>query len=178
MRPSKKMLWLLFIAVLAGATYWVISGLEKEMQTSYDLIPDDELLIIGPVEGTAENGDWGYNHSGAFFVEYRLQRDRVRAQEIEMLEDIMNNPNSSQPAREEAENLLLEIIKLMEQELLVENMIKAQGYDDAVFFYRNRVATLMVKKAELSEREFIQITETVAGAIDIDRSDVQVITQP
>jgi stage III sporulation protein AH len=176
-KPYKKILWVMLLLILAGATYWVISGLEKEMQT-YDVMPDDDLLIIGPAEGLAENGDWGFSEGGAFFVEYRLQRDRVRAQEIEMLEDIMNNPNSSQAAREEAENLLLEIIKLMEQELLVENMIKAQGYDDAVFFYRNRVATLMVKKAELNEREFVQVTETVAGTIGIDRSDVQVITRP
>jgi stage III sporulation protein AH len=95
-----------------------------------------------------------------------------------MLEDVLNNPNSSPEAKEEAENLLFDLITVMEQELLVENMIKAQGYDEAIFFYRNRVATVMIKQKELNDREFIQITDTVAGVIGIEREDVQVITRP
>ena len=175
MKRSKKMLWVALLLLLAGVTAWVISGLEQERQTSYDVIADDELQEV--LTGMAEDGDWGYDEGGAFFVEYRLQRDRVRAQEMEMLEEILNNPNASATAKEEAENMLIELVKLMEQELLIENMIKAQGYEDAVFFYRNRVATVMVKKQELSEREFVQITETVAGVAGVDKEEIQVISR-
>jgi stage III sporulation protein AH len=174
-KSYKRVLWMVLLLALVGSTVWVISGLDREMQSSYDLIPDDDL--IGAFTGLAEDGDWGYDQGGAFFVEYRLQRDRVRAQEVEMLEDILNNPNSSDTAKEEAENMIIELVKIMEQELLVENMIKAQGFDDVVFFYRNRVATVMVKKKEISEKEFVQITETVAGVIGVGREDVQVIAR-
>jgi len=62
-----------------------------------------------------------------------LQRERVRDQSIEMLQTLIDNPNAAAAAKEEAEKLLLEIVRQREQELLVENMIKAQGYEDAVF---------------------------------------------
>jgi stage III sporulation protein AH len=172
MRRYKKMLWLLFIVILAGATWWVIDGLDAEMQ-SMEIIPDDTLVLT--VAGN--DGDWGFDQSGAFFVEYRMQRERVRSREVEMLEDVLNNPGASEAARQEAEQLLFEIIRLMEQELLVENMVKAQGYEDAVFFYRNRVATVLIKQKELSEREFLQITESVAGLLGIEREALQVITR-
>ncbi|HOB87170.1 MAG TPA: SpoIIIAH-like family protein, partial [Bacillota bacterium] len=81
-------------------------------------------------------------------------------------------------SKEEAEAMMLEIIQLMEKELMIENMLKAQGYEDALFFYRNRLATVMVKKKELSEREFLQVTEVVAGALDIEREEVKVIARP
>ncbi|HOL17716.1 MAG TPA: SpoIIIAH-like family protein [Bacillota bacterium] len=175
MKRYKKMLWVAMLLLLAGVTVWVISGLERERQTSYDVVTDDELQEV--LTGMAEDGDWGYDEGGAFFMEYRLQRDRVRAQEMEMLEGIINNPNTSAEAKEEAEDMLMELVKLMEQELLIENMIKAQGYEDAVFFYRNRVATVMVKKQELSEREFVQIAETVAGVAGVEKEEIQVISR-
>ncbi len=175
MKSYKKALWMVLLLCLIGVTIFVISGLDREMQSSYDLLPDDDL--IGAFTGLAENGDWGYDQGGAFFVEYRLQRDRVRAQEKEMLEEILNNPNSSSTAKEEAENMIIDLVKIMEQELLVENMIKAHGYEDVIFFYRNTVATVMVKQKEISEREFVQITDTVAGVVGVGREDVQVIAR-
>ena len=32
MRKYKKVLWLVFILLLGGVTYWAIAGLETEMQ--------------------------------------------------------------------------------------------------------------------------------------------------
>ena len=43
--------------------------------------------------------------------------------------------------------MLLAIVDLMEQELMIENVLKAQGFADAVFF-KNSVASVMVKQAE------------------------------
>ncbi len=74
--------------------------------------------------------------------------------------------------------MLLEIIQMRERELLVENMVKAQGYDDAVFFYQDQLATVMVKHKDLDEKSFIQIAEAVAAAAGIDREDVQVMARP
>ena len=175
MRGYKKSLWAVLLLILAGATFWVISGLERDIQSSYSVVTDDDLL--GTLTGLAENGDWGFDQGGAFFVEYRLQRDRVRAQELEMLEDLLNNPNAGASSKEEAENMILELVKLMEQELLIENMIKAQGFEDAIFFYRNRVATVMVKQKEISEVQFVQITEAVSGITGLNREDIQVISR-
>ena len=178
MRKYKKALWLVLILLLCGATYWVIAGLETEIQQGHEILPDDELQSIDAMHEITPEGNWGVDESGAFFVEYRLQRDRVRAQEIEMLEDVLENENSSPEAKAEAEAMLLSIVDLMEQELMIENVLKAQGFADAVFFFKNRVASVMVKQAELSEREFVQVTEIVAGIVGIDREDVQVIARP
>jgi stage III sporulation protein AH len=178
MRKYKKVLWLVFILLLGGVTYWAIAGLETEMQQRHEILPDDELQTVGSISGIAHEGDPGSDESGVFFAEYRLQRDRIRAQEIEMLEGVINNANASPEAKAEAEALLLAIVDLMEQELMIENVLKAQGFADAVFFFKNSVASVMVKQAELSEREFVQVTETVAGIVGIDREEVQVIARP
>ena len=160
---------------MVGATWWIIQGLDKKFE-SVDILPDEDLTRDPAVKTTA---DPEIEEGGsAFFVGYRLQRDRVRDQSIEMLQTLLDNPNAGVESKEEAEKLLLEIVRLREQELLVENMIKAQGYEDAVFFYHDEVATVMVKQKDLDEKSFIQITETVAGAVGVERENVQVMARP
>jgi len=171
----KKVALIALFVFLVGATAWVISGLERDMQSSYEVLTDEDLT--GALTGIIDDGNLGIDQGAAFFVEYRLQRDRIRAQELEMLEDLLNNPNAGESSKQEAESMIIELVELMEQELIIENLIKAQGFDDAVFFYRNQVATVMVKDDEISDREFVQITDTVAGVAGVNREDVQVITR-
>ncbi len=173
---GRKIVWLVSMLLLIGGTYWVISGLGVEMKAVDEIIPDGDLGS-DPVIGRAAD-EWELDESGLFFVEYRLKRDRVRDQEIEMLNQVLENSHSSQEAKQEAESKLLSIIDLMELELTVENMVRAQGYDDAVFFSGNQQATVLVRKEQLTGQEFVQIAEIVAGAIGVEREDVQVIARP
>jgi stage III sporulation protein AH len=175
MKRFKKALWAVLLLLLIGGTAVVISGLERDMQSSYKAYTGENPAEM--LNGIVDNQEWEIDRGGAFFVEYRLQRDRIRSQEVEMLEDLLNNPNTSDGSKQEAEEMIIELVQLMEQELLIENMIKAQGFEDAIFFYRNQVATVMVKQQEISEREFIQITDAVAGVAGINREDIQVIAR-
>ncbi len=172
-RNRRLLIWLCCLALLAGATLWVIQGLESRL-ASVDVLTDDALLepalfsSLDEVEG----------EGSAFFVNYRLQRERTRDRSIEMLQALLDNPNAGESAKDEAEGMLLEIVRIREQELIVENMVKAQGYDDAVFFYQDQLATVMVRHEGLDENSFIQIAEAVAAAAGVDREDVQVMARP
>ncbi|NLA04607.1 MAG: SpoIIIAH-like family protein [Firmicutes bacterium] len=171
----KPVLWIFSLAIMVGATWWVIQGLETKIK-SIDILTDEELALDPAAEAAVDGED---KESGnTFFAGYRLQRDRVRDQSLEMLETLLENPNAGAEAKAEAEQLLLEIVRMREQELLVESMIKAQGYEDAVFFYHEEIATVMVKEKDLDEKSFIQITETVSGALGVARENVQVMARP
>lgn len=167
----KLIFWLFCLAVMIGATAWLIQGLEHKLET-LDVLTDDILLEPVPQAGP------GGGEEAAFFVNYRLQRERTRDRSIEMLQALLDNPNSGAAAKEDAEKMLLEIVQMRERELLVENMVKAQGYADAVFFYQDQLATVMVKQESIDEKGFIQIAEAVAAAAGVEREDVQVIARP
>ncbi len=172
-KNRKLLLWLLCLAVMIGATLWIIRGLEQRLE-SMDVVTDENYLepvALLPVGEAGENG-------AAFFINYRLQRERSRDRSIEMLQALLDNPNAGVSAKEEAENMLLEIVRMREMELLVENMVKAQGYDDALFFLQDQLATVMVKQKDLDEKSYIEIAEAVASAAGVDREDVQVLARP
>ncbi|HOJ83396.1 MAG TPA: SpoIIIAH-like family protein [Bacillota bacterium] len=169
----RLLLWLCCLAVMIGATWWIIQGIEERFE-SIDVVTDENLLeteVDIPVLVSDED-------EAAFFVNYRLQRERTRDRSIEMLQSLLDNPNAGASAKEEAEKMLLDIVQLREQELLVENMVRAQGYEDAVFFYHDEVATVLVKHKGLDKKSFIQIAETVSAAVGVERENIQVMARP
>ncbi|UMZ73956.1 SpoIIIAH-like family protein [Natranaerofaba carboxydovora] len=133
---------------------------------------DQEVMEIFPRE---DYEDWDIEHEEEFFVEYRLQRDRIRSEEIEKLNQLMDNPEISQEAKERAENKLLEILNVMEKEMLIENLIKSYGFEDAILFYRQDSATVAVKAENLSETEVRQIVELVSDKIGLNLDEVKVV---
>ena len=94
MAKRRRLWWWLLPALLllGGAVCWVISGLETKMADSYEVITDPELLTEEAIP-LQQKENWEADPEGAFYVEYRLQRDRVRSQEVEMLQEIIDHPN-------------------------------------------------------------------------------------
>lgn len=67
-----------------------------------------------------------------YFTQYRTERTSSRNEQILQLDSIINNEASSDEALAEALDMKLQLTALTEQELLLESLIKARGYDDAV----------------------------------------------
>ncbi len=171
---QRKYVWLACLLVLFAVLYWLVT-VEKEFLKT-DIIPDQDVSVpsvFSDYVPTLE--DWHFEEIDAFFVEYRLQRDRVRGQEMEVLTEFINNPNTSAEGKATAEKQLLELVATMEKELLVENLVKAQGYSDAIFFYNKEKAHLVLKAADLTESQFVRLSEIVSVLAGINMENVVII---
>ena len=167
---DNKKIWAVVILVLfSGLIWWM--NIEKEMQ-EVTLTPASQT---GEVLEDPTNPEETPVEGNAFFVEYRIQRDRVRAQEIELLKDIINNPGASSEAKQNAEHKLIDMVSKMEQELMLENMIKAKGFEDVVFFFEDGTANVVVKVEELTDAEFFQIAEAAARITEESLENILVI---
>jgi stage III sporulation protein AH len=170
--PPKKLFTLLAL-LLAIAGIWWLAQVDREVNrieiVTGDPAPEEVAEVAVPDDNVATG------ETPSFFAEYRLQRDRVRSREIEMLNQIIENEKISTEGKKQAELQLLSLIALMEKELLVENMVKAKGFRDAVFFYRDGLANVVVDVEELSEREVVQLAEMVSGLAGIGIEEVAVV---
>ncbi|MEW5922034.1 MAG: SpoIIIAH-like family protein [Bacillota bacterium] len=174
---EKKKYWLIGIILGLIFIYLLVSILEKEMSL-IEVAPDESIIQPLLAEELPDDPTrWKYDDAHAFFVEYRLERDRVRGQELEMLNDIINNTHAGAETRREAEIQVLKLVELMEKELIIENMLKAQGYKDAIFFGGRDGVTVMVHTEHLTEEEFWRIADMVAAVAGFSREKVQVIQQ-
>lgn len=103
------------------------------------------------------------NQTLSVFAEYRESRVSTRDEEILILDSIISDPNSSDEARANAEELKLQICKNMETELVLETQIKSKGFEDAIVTISSSSISVAVDKAEITSQEMAQILSIVVS---------------
>ncbi|SES62909.1 SpoIIIAH-like family protein [Anaerobranca gottschalkii] len=131
--------------------------------------PENEEVFL---QDPDPDDNWSLERGEEFFVEYRLERERIRSREIDILQALINNPNSTPESKREAEQKLMQIQRIMEQELAVENSLVAMGYKHAILFYQNGNANIVVNAEALTREEKARIAEIVSKIIGVERYQV------
>ncbi len=153
-------------------------GTQVEIQEEEEeLIPDLEEVLPEGMEEMQGEGDWQLDDGEEFFVEYRMYRDRMRSREIELLEDRLQDADATPESRQRAEEKLLEIVEIMENELIIENLLKARGYEEVLLFSNEGLATVILKTDELDREEAVQVSDLVAAAVGVEREEVKIFVQ-
>ncbi len=178
------------------------SELAKETQSENDLVEaiseekEDDLEIIDS-EDEKENGSKSNSideivqntegsisetisnqnnmKSKSYFIEQRLSRDKLRAGLIDRLNEIVNNENSSQEMITEAQKKIVEIGDLSETELVIEGLIKAKGFNEALVFLTETDAKVVVDVEELTQQDVVKILDIVINETDLDASNVKIM---
>lgn len=95
------------------------------------------------------------------FVTYRKDREDTRKETFAYLDSIINSETVSEQSKIEAEVMKLNLCTLMELELVVEGLIKYQGYDDAVVTMNSNNINIVVSSSELTSAQVAQILSIV-----------------
>ncbi len=117
-------------------------------------------------------------NSGAFFVEYRLERDRTRSQQIDLLREIVNNGHSSEEIRKEAQTRLLGISQAIDTEMKLENLIRAEDFKEAVVFVEGKSVTIIVQSPILTQPDREKLTAIAAKVTGLNSENIAVYAKP
>lgn len=118
----------------------------------------------------------GENKSGRdFFSEHRLEREKQRSMQVDLLREIINNNNTSPEVRQQAQADWLALTALMEKELSVEKLVISKGFADAILVFNDEIAHVIVKSEGLTQAEALQIADLVASSLKLDLEQVRVI---
>ncbi len=136
-----------------------------------ELKPQDNLAIIDTAVQSDEDQYTWLNEDyvnlsklpegSRFFVEYRLDRDRTRERQLDLLQNIVEDPNSVAETRQEAQQKILQISNYLDQELQLENLIKAKGFNDAVILIQPQSVSVVVDQKDFNRDEIAQITDLI-----------------
>lgn len=131
---------------------------------------DKDVFLQDP----EDEDNWKLERSEEFFVEYRLERERIRSKELDLLQQMINNPNTSSDSKREAELKIMQLKELMELELNVESSLVALGYNHAILFFQNGNANVVVNAEALTREEKAHIAEIVSKAAGVERYQVSI----
>ena len=110
-----------------------------------------------------------------FFATYRSDRDSTRESEYLYLDAIITSADSSTESKALAEEQKLALVMRMEQELTLETLIKAKGFDDAIVAIGDNGVSVVVGTEELSQEEATQILAIITDETDYTANDVKII---
>ncbi|MCG0274980.1 MAG: SpoIIIAH-like family protein [Thermosediminibacteraceae bacterium] len=164
----------LFMGLLIFSIYLMMMGNYPKVIYRDSSVPDAEkVTVLDPPEGESVSVKNGSEKD--FFIDYRLERDRLRSQEADYLREIINNPNASQESKEKAQKDLIALAEKVEKEMNVENLIKAKGFEDAVIILSGDSANVIVKSDGLSSKEVAQITDVVTRTTGIPMDKITIV---
>lgn len=112
-----------------------------------------------------------------FFVEYRLERERTRGQQVEWLREVINNADLPTETRQKAQEHLMAISRFMAKEVELENLIRAKGYKDAVVLVDERAVTVIVAADGMSSAETTGIADLVSRGTGVEVQNIVIITR-
>lgn len=112
-----------------------------------------------------------------YFTQYRTERSSSRNEQMLQLDAIIENADSEEEALSDALNMKLKLTSLMEQELLLENLIKAKGYEDAVVTIglTSGNINVIVKDAEFIQDDAVAIYTILQDEASATPENVKII---
>ena len=97
-----------------------------------------------------------------YILDMKMTREKQRNDLSEELNEIINNPSTTDKSREEASNMKLKLVKYQETELKIENLLSAKGFENALVYIGEDNVNVVVNKQDLSKSEAARIFDLVA----------------
>lgn len=142
------------LLVLTGVLNFVLNG---------DLLSTDDPTTVGGDAVTT------------FFSDYRTNRETARAEEMSYLDAIISSEDSSAEAKTTAEEMKQELLGNIEAELVIESLIKAKGFEDAIVTMSTENINIIVDQPELEAAQVSQILGIILEETDYAATQVVVV---
>lgn len=110
-----------------------------------------------------------------YFIEHRLSRDKLRANLVDKLNEVVNNDKTDNEVRKEAQREIIRLGNISENELHIEGLIKAKGFDDVLVFLKEEEARIVVSTDELTEQDVVKILEIIRSETELDTNQIKVM---
>ncbi|MCL6581701.1 MAG: SpoIIIAH-like family protein [Firmicutes bacterium] len=141
---------------------------------------DDTLVVpAAALEAAAQLLGTGLpvQPGGDPFAEHRLEREQARAEQLELLRELLRQENLDEATRRRALDMWLSITDGITKEVDIENLIRAKGYADAVVVLGRDRATVIVRAESLTPEDVVRIADAVVRVTGLDYEDVAVMAR-
>lgn len=149
-----------------------IMSLDSDVEvTSTDLFAENSNDEEVPGEAVFTSSTGISTLSGA-----KLQKEQTRAQNKEMLLEIINNANISESQKQEAVNSMITMTDIAEKETAAEILLEAKGFADAIVSIDGDSVDVVVDTPELTEAQRAQIEDIVIRKTGVSAESIVIST--
>lgn len=113
-------------------------------------------------------------NNASFFADYRTSRVTTRNQEIDYLNAIIASDSATDESKKIAEEKKIELVKTMESELVMEGLIKAAGFSEALVTSTSSNINVIVKSTQLEATQVSQIVSIIKEQTGMDIDNIKI----
>ena len=99
--------------------------------------------------------------ASTYMAQARIDREQIRSQNKDTLNEIINNTNLSETERQSAVQSMVEMTELVEKESATELLLETKGFSDVVVNLTGETADIVVPMKEVTEEQRAQIEDIV-----------------
>ena len=112
-----------------------------------------------------------------YFAQYRNERITTRNEELLQLDEVVANAQADSTERNQALSMKMELTSITEKELLLESLIKAYGFEDAVVVIglESNNVNVIAKSDNLTADDAVLIYSIIDEEISISPENVKII---
>ena len=121
-------------------------------------------------------GNDNVSQTAIYFTEVKSTRNSSRNKQISQIDEVLASETENTETKSEALAMKLKISKIMEQENLLENLIKAKGYDEVAVTIgmSSDNVSIIVKDAEFDQDDAILIYTICANEVNATPDNVYI----
>ncbi|WP_167577440.1 SpoIIIAH-like family protein [Ammoniphilus sp. YIM 78166] len=184
---KKQTVWLLSmltIMVVLSAYYLVQGPIEQvpvastnpPVQEGPELQVDSKQVGEKAVtEGQAQMMPGG---SSDYFIETKMTRDEWQSQKMEELLTIMTNADANKDTIAQAKSSYDKLVSQQDNEMTVESLIKALGYQEAVIISKEDRVNVIVQAQKLERKNAVEIMKVVTQHMEVPSKNIVVTYKP
>ena len=127
-------------------------------------------------QGTS--GNYSINSDSDFFINYRLEREKARSRQLELLQSLIDDEKTTSEMRAEAQHKVIEQAEAIEQELMLESILVAKYSGEAVVFIQPEKVNVVLslsKENGIADNEAEKIARLVDNYTAIGFENVIIV---
>ncbi len=115
--------------------------------------------------------------TAAYFAQYKTERSQSRSEQLVQLNEIITADAENDTAKTEALNMKLKLTEIIESELLIETLIEARGFEDAVVSIglTSDNVNVLVKDADFTQDDAVAIYTILQEELNVDPTNVTIV---
>ncbi len=142
--------------------------------------PEDKTAEAGldsEIEGALSADDLAVMSTDNYFEDYKAKRESMRDTEVAYLDSIISDEKSDAETVKDAQSQKIEIVKRMENELTIEGLLMASGFDDAIVTVQTGSVNVVIKSKQITKEDAAKILEIVRQETGEPAQNIKVILQ-
>lgn len=152
------------------------AGTEVEEATMAASGEEDYVLSEDTSDAGIDNPGEAVLTSGGSVSEYiagvQLNREQVRARNKEILNEIINNQNLNEAAKEEAVQNMVKMTEAAEKENAAETLLSAKGFADPVVSITGEKVDVVINASSITDPERAQIEDIVKRKTEVGAENI------